>query len=303
MGDLALRIDSVAIRRISRARGWVLDVDGCIVRTTAAGGAGGTPIAGAIELVRWLKRNGKTVVICTNASQKTATHYASHLRTIGFEIEDRDVMTAATAAATYVAGRHGSGPVIAIGDVGLTQALTDAGVRLWSEDRDPPVAVIVGAADQYSARDINAACLAIADTNTAFYVTVDTPWFHGGIKKAVSSSTAIARAIEATTGVKPVVCGKPSPALAQVLCERLGREGRDVVVVGDMASIEVKMANDMGANGVLVLSGGTSIDEFRTLPTEYRPDVCVQDVGALLRAIKKIDEQEGNDHGQADRSI
>lgn len=212
-------------------------------------------------------------------------------------------MTAATAAATYVAGRHGSGPVIAIGDVGLTQALTDAGVRLWSEDRDPPVAVIVGAADQYSARDINAACLAIADTNTAFYVTVDTPWFHGGIKKAVSSSTAIARAIEATTGVKPVVCGKPSPALAQVLCERLGREGRDVVVVGDMASIEVKMANDMGANGVLVLSGGTSIDEFRTLPTEYRPDVCVQDVGALLRAIKKIDEQEGNDHGQADRSI
>ena len=287
MVDVALPIDSVAIRQVARAGGWVLDVDGCIVRTTAAGGAGGSPIAGAVDLVRWLKRNGKTVVICTNASQKTAAHYASHLRAIGFEIEDRDVMTAATAAAAYAAGRHGSGPVIAIGDIGLTQALRDTGVRLWSEDPDPPVAVIVGAADQYSTRDINAACLAIADAGAAFYVTVDTPWFHGGITKAVSSSTAIARAIEAVTGVKPVVCGKPSPALARVLSERLGRAGRDVVVVGDMASIEVKMANDMGANGVLVLSGGTSIDEVRTLPIEYRPDVCVQDVGALLRAVQE----------------
>lgn len=287
MGDPVVPIDETAVQKIVRAGGWVLDVDGCIVRTTAAGGAGGTPIEGAIELVRWLKRNGRTVVICTNASQKTAAHYASHLRTIGFEVEDRDVMTAATAAAAYVAGRHGSGPVIAIGDVGLTQALRDAGVRLWTEGREQPVAVIVGAADQYAARDINDACLAIADASAAFYVTVDTPWFHGGIRKAVSSSTAIARAIEAVTEVKPVVCGKPSPALARVLCERLGRRGRDVVVVGDMASIEVKMANDMGANGVLVLSGGTSIEEFRALPAEYRPDVCVQDVGALLRTIQQ----------------
>jgi HAD superfamily hydrolase (TIGR01450 family) len=265
----------------------MLDVDGCIVRTAAAGGDGGTPITGAVELVRWLKRNGKTVVICTNASEKTVAHYASHLRTIGFEIEDQDVMTAATAAAAYIASCHGSGPVIAIGDIGLTQALRDAGVRLWPEDKDPPSAVIVGAAEQYLARDINAACLAIADTDAAFYVTVDVPWFHGGIKKSVSSSTAIARAIEGITGVKPIVCGKPSSAIARVLCERLGREGRDVVVVGDMASIEVKMANDMGANSVLVLSGGTSIDEFRTLPIEYRPDVCVQDVGALLRAMQE----------------
>ena len=28
----------------NNSRGWVLDVDGCLMRTTRAGGAGGTPM-------------------------------------------------------------------------------------------------------------------------------------------------------------------------------------------------------------------------------------------------------------------
>lgn len=281
-------IDKTILGKVARAGGWVLDVDGCIVRTTSAGGAGGVPIAGGVELVRWLKDNGKDIVVCTNASQRTAAHYAAHLRSIGFDIEDQEMMTAATAAAAYIGTRHLDGPVIAIGDDGLIEALRAEGAPLANEDRRPPVAVVVGAADHYSARDINSACLAIADLKAAFYVTVDTPWFHGGFRKAVSSSTAIARAIEGITGVKPTVCGKPSPAIAQVLCERLGRTGRDLVVVGDMASIEVKMAREMGAFGVLVLSGGTTIDDLPSLPAGHQPDVCVEDVGALLRAIREL---------------
>ena len=281
-------LDKTILGKIASAGGWILDVDGCIVRTTAAGGAGGAPIAGAVELIRWLKDNGKDIVVCTNASQRTPARYAAHLRSIGFDIEDRELMTAATAAAAYLANRHLDGPVIAIGDDGLIEALRAEGVALAGEDERPAVAVVVGAADQYSAREINAACLAIADLNAAFYVTVDTPWFHGGVKKAVSASTAIARAIEGITGVKPTVCGKPSSAIAEVLCERLGRSGQDIVVVGDMASIEVKMARDMGAFGVLVLSGGTTIDDLPSLPAGHQPDVCVEDVGALLRAIREL---------------
>jgi len=288
-------IDKTALAKVAKAGGWVLDVDGCIVRTTAAGGAGGTPIAGAVELIRWLKHNGKTIVVCTNASQRTPAHYAAHLRSIGFDIDDREMMTAATAAAAYIKKHHSDGPIIAIGDTGLIDALRAEGLRLASEDDRPPAAVIVGAADQYLARDINCACLAIADSNAAFYVTVDTPWFHGGVKKAVSMSTAIARAIESVTGVKPIVCGKPSPAIAQVLCERLGRSGQDLVVVGDMASIEVKMAKDMAASGVLVLSGGTSIADLPALPAGHRPDVCVEDAGALLRALQDLSTQ-GSKH-------
>jgi HAD superfamily hydrolase (TIGR01450 family) len=280
--------DNAVLAGIARAPGWVLDVDGCIVRTTAAGGSGGVPITGAVELVHWLKATGKKIVVCTNASQRTPARYGASLRAMGFDIEDGEMMTAATAAAAYVRTHHADGPVVAIGDEGLLDALRAEGVVSASDDPRPPVAVVVGAADTYATRDINAACLAIADNAAAFYVTVDTPWFHGGVKKAVSASTAIARAIESVTGRSPVVCGKPAAAIAEVISDRLGLAGRDLVVVGDMASIEVKMARDMRAYGVLVLSGGTGPEDLPGLPPAHQPDACFENVGALLQAIQKL---------------
>lgn len=279
--------DPALLRRAAAAPAWVLDVDGCLVSTTRAGGAEGAPIAGAADLLRWLKDGGKRTIVCTNASQRPAARYAEHLRAIGLDVADADFVTAATAAADHIRAFYGEGPVVALGDDGLFEALVKAGVRR-AEAGERPAAVIVGAADVYSSADINAACLAIADHGAAFHVTVDTPWFHGGQGRSVSSSTAIARAIEGVTGVAPIVCGKPSRALAEVLRARLDGAGADIVVVGDMASIEVRMAREMGALGVLVLSGGVSAADLPGLPDGDRPHVISENVGTLLAAMKQV---------------
>ncbi|MCL2715823.1 MAG: HAD-IIA family hydrolase, partial [Alphaproteobacteria bacterium] len=291
--------DGLTLARLSGARGWVLDVDGCIMRSSAGGGDGGTPIKGAVELLRWLKARGCRVVICTNASQKTAAYYAAHLRAAGFDVDDAEMMTAGTAAAATILGRHGDAVVLAIGDIGLTHALEAAGARLWRSDREVPGAVVVGDAAQYSARDINQACLAVADHAAAFYVTVNLPWFHGGLTRSVTASSAIASAIQSVTGVVPTVCGKPSEAMARLLCERLNCAPAEIVVVGDMAEVEVAMARAMGAQSVLVLSGGTSREASQNLPAELRPDICLDDIGALLVALQDNEERESeNDHEQ-----
>lgn len=276
--------DPAMLRRIAEAPGWVLDVDGCLVRTAKAGGAGGVPIEGAIEFLDWLHASGKKVIVCTNASQRPVGHYAAHLRKIGLDVSDHNMITAATAAADHIRAVHGDGPVVAIGEDGMYEALEAAGVRRASPE-EVPAAIVVGAADTYAARDINAACLAIADHGAAFYLTVDTPWFHGGAGRSVSSSTAIARAIQGITGVQPIVCGKPSMVLADVLRARLGGHGSDIVIMGDMASIEVRMAREMDALGVLVLSGGTAAEELSELPETDRPHVTAEDAGALLKAL------------------
>ena len=273
------------IKKVAAAKGWVLDVDGCLVRTAAAGGAGGVPIQGAVELLRWLKDGGKKVIVCTNASQKTVAEYAAHLRAIGLDIADDEMMTAATAAAAHIANHHRGSRVLAIGDVGLKQALRAEGMELANGALDKVDVVVVGGADSYLTAEINAACLAVADKSAPFYVTVDVPWFHGGLKKAVSSSSAIAYAIAAVTGCCPEVCGKPSPAIAAVLTHLLGVNSGDVVVVGDMASIEIQMAHVMGGFGVLVMSGGTSAADLPELPLNHRPHVRVQDVGELVELL------------------
>lgn len=277
-----------AVRAAVDADGWVLDVDGCLVRTARAGGMGGRAIDGAAGLIGWLRRHRKPFVVCTNASQRTAAQYAVHLRELGLDVRDDELMTAATAAAAHVARTHPGAPVLLLGDEGLADAMRAEGVTLVEDDAPSPAAVVVGAADRYTTAALNAACLAVADRGAAFYVTVDTPWFHGGLGKSVCVSSAIAHAIAAITGRRPTVCGKPSPALGAVLRRRLGGDGRRLVVVGDAAAIEVRLAHLMGALGVLVLSGATSAAQVPALPAEHTPQLCVDDVGHLYRAMTAI---------------
>ena len=270
---------------VVRALGWIIDVDGCLVRTSTAGGTGGTAIPGAPELLRWLRERGRRVIVCTNASQRPAAQYASHLRRLGLDVRDDEMVTAATAAAMHIASRHPYAKTLAIGDHGLDEALDAQGVARAQPGGPLADVVVVGSADAYTTAAINAACLAIADNDAAFYVTVDFPWFHGGMGRSVSASTAIASAIASVTGRRAQTCGKPSEALARLLCERLGTSGDDIVVVGDVAPIEIKLAHMIGAWGVLVLSGATAPSDLAGLAPEHRPHVHVPDVGVLHRMI------------------
>lgn len=277
-----------ALRQLVAADGWMLDVDGCLVRTTKAGGAGGEAIDGAAELLDWLRRHGKRFVVCTNASQRPVRTYAAHLRGIGLDVADDDMMTAATAAADYIAMTHPNARVLVVGDTGLSEAVVERGLRLSALDATDADVVVVGAADSFTSASINGACLSIADHGAAFYVSVDTPWFHGGVRRSVASSSAIAAAIGWVTGVKAQICGKPSQAIGEVLKNRLGGEGKRLVVVGDMASIEVQLAHQMGALGVLVMSGGTAASDLPHLPPEHQPHWHGRDVGELIRQMKKL---------------
>jgi HAD superfamily hydrolase (TIGR01450 family) len=265
------------------ARAWVFDVDGCLVRTSSAGGVGGAPFPGAVDLVAALKAAGRRVLLCTNASARPPARYAAHLRGLGFAVTDEEVVTAGSATADTVATRHPGARVLVLGSDGITAPLGERGVAVVdAADGGTADVVVVGAADGYSAEELNAACLAV-EAGAPFYVTVATPWFSGGGERSVCTSSAVAAAVSWVTGVPAEVTGKPSAALGARLLARLGHRPADVVVVGDH-SAEIELARAMGAGSVLVLSGATSREGLGALPAGAGPDLvfpavrCVHDL-------------------------
>ena len=72
-----------------------------------------------------------------------------------------------------------------------------------------------------------------------------------------STSGAIAAGITHVTGAVPMVMGKPSGLVMEVIGSVLGMPAAEVVVVGDDARLEMRMAREAGAYGVLVLTGST----------------------------------------------
>lgn len=260
------------------ARGWVFDVDGCLMRTARAGGAGGTPFPGAVELVSGLKRAGRQVVLCTNASGQPPAEYAGHLRSLGFEVADDEFVTAGSAAADHVAAHHPGGRVLVLGGAGVTVPMAAAGLELADATDGTADVVVVGAADGYSTAQLNAACLAV-DAGAPLYVTVRTPWFHGGVGKSIAVSSAVAAAISWVTGIEAQVTGKPSAALAERLLARFGGSG-PLVVVGDHTA-ELDLARAMRARSVLVLSGATTDRGLAALPADAAPDLVFPDIGTV----------------------
>lgn len=272
---------------LAAARGWVFDVDGCLVRTARAGGAGGVPFPGAVELVAALKAAGRQVLLCTNASARPPARYAAHLRSLGFDVADEEFVTAGSAAADHIAAHHPGARVLVLGGDGLIVPMADAGVDLVGPDQGQPAdVVVVGAADAYTAAGLNAACVAV-DAGAPLYVTVRTPWFHGGLGRSISVSSAVAAAISWVTGVEPQVTGKPSPALAERLLARFGRAtpGGHLVVVGDHTA-EVELARAMGAASVLVHSGATTSEGLDALAADAAPDLVFPDIGTVHDLIR-----------------
>jgi NagD protein len=262
------------------ARGWVVDVDGCLMSTDRAGGAGGTPMPGAAAFLTQLSDVGAAVIICTNASEHPPAVYAAHLRDAGLPVTDGQFVTSGSAAALYVAAHHPGAAVLAVGADGLTVPMEEAGVTLADPASGRPAdVVVVGAATQYATRAVNAAAVAVA-AGAPLYATVDVPWFHGGRGRSISASSLIAHGISWVTGTSIGVLGKPSPALAETLLARLGVPASQVTVVGD-AHIETELARHMGARSVLLLSGATRPEQLSELDEAHTPDLVLADISEL----------------------
>lgn len=266
-------------RRLEDVRGWVFDVDGCLIRTTRAGGRGGSLIPGAREILEHLQREGHEVVVCTNASELPPAEYAVHLRELGLPVRDDAFVTAGSATADHIAAHHPGERVLVIGAEGLSTPLRDNGVELAHAGEALADVVVVGAARRYESADLNAGALAVAE-GAAFYTTVETPWFSGGLGRSLAVSAAVAASITYATERTPIVGGKPSAVLAESLLRRLGVPGEAAAVVGD-AHAELQLARHMGASGVLVLSGAISREDADALPASIRPDIVVDDVAVL----------------------
>ncbi|WP_369045755.1 HAD-IIA family hydrolase [Sinomonas sp. P10A9] len=290
-----------ALATLAGIRAWVLDVDGCLMRTAKAGGAGGEAMPGAADLVNYLHGRGDRVLICTNASQQPPRVYAAHLREHGIDVPDEDFVTAGSAAADYISIHHPGARVLAVGGAGITASLRATGHEIADPHETGSTAgtiadvVLVAADDAYTSAQLNAAALAV-DAGALLYTTVDVPWFHGGIHKSLVVSGAVAHAIGWAAGVMPTVLGKPSPALGEALLHRIGAASgaaasgagpaaaSTVAVVGD-AIVETQLARSMGATSVLVLTGSTTPEKLAQRTGADVPDLSlpsVADLNALL---------------------
>ncbi len=235
------------------------------------------PIDGAGDALRRLSEAGLRVLFASNNSTKTPATAAEQIAAVtGYDCQPDQVVTSALVAARGVSRQYRTAHVI--GEPGLIQSMRDEGVEVTDDWRNVD-AVVVGLDRSVTFHDLAAATLAISVGGAAFIAT-NTDASFPTPDGPVPGAGAFVAAIEAATGVAPVVYGKPHEPYRALMQEMATGE---VLMVGDRAETDIAFGKAQGWATVLVLTGVTT--DPATIPPEHTPDHVIPsivDLPALL---------------------
>ncbi|MBI5157747.1 MAG: HAD-IIA family hydrolase [Acidimicrobiia bacterium] len=244
----------------------VLDIDGCLT-------LGGAAIPGAAETITALVGRGITCVIATNNSTRTRSGVAEMLSDLlDMTIPPEWVVTSAMAAVGLLEARHG--PVLVVGEVGVREAITDAGLGL-TDDFEAARSVVIGLDRSFDFDRLTRAAAAVR--RGAFLVASNDDATFPAPGGVLPGAGAIVAAVEAASGSLAVVAGKPHPPMLAAVSARL-RPGV-TWMVGDRPETDVAFARAAGWRAVLVLTGiARSAAE---VPDDLKPDVILPSIADL----------------------
>lgn len=259
-----------------RWKAFLIDLDGTLYHGTRM-------IPGADRLVSALLDKKIPFLFVTNNSSRTPEQVAGHLRAMGIPAKAEDVCTSAVAAAEYIAGELPAGVrVAAIGEAGLLTALQNAGLPL---DEEQPDVVVQGIDRNFTYETLTKAARWIG--GGARYVLTNPDLLLPSTGGLMPGAGTLSAAIQAATGVKPVVIGKPAEPLMNFAIKRLGLRNEEVAVIGDNMLTDIAAGVNTGCGTILTLTGVTTEerlpDAIKT--SGFRPDaVCrnLDEVAGLI---------------------
>jgi glycerol 3-phosphatase-2 len=252
----------------------MLDLDGVVY-------VGPSAVPGAPEHLARAREAGMQLAYVTNNASRTPHTVAEHLRDLGVDARDEDVVTSAQAAARLLSERLPAGSaVFLIGGRGLEVALTELGLRPVQDRDEKPAAVVSGfSADLRWGTVIEGAIL----------VREGLPWVASNTDRTVPTPHGPGPGNGALVGVvadfasqQPEVAGKPEPPLFEETLRRVG--GDRPLVVGDRLDTDIEGANKVGYDSLLVMTGVTDAAVLVAATPGLRPDYVAADLGGLAHA-------------------
>jgi 4-nitrophenyl phosphatase len=227
-------------------RGVILDLDGTVYR-------GAEEVPGAARFVAQHRARGGRCLFVTNRANRTPDVVAAHLREYGIDCGPGDILTSAQATALYL--KHGT--YYPIGEDGLIQALDEQG--LTRDDRAPDY-VVVSFDRGFTYAKLRTACSLIA-AGARFVAT--NPDRALRTETGISPGTgAIVAAVEAGSGVRPLMIGKPERRIMDLALERMGLRREEAVCVGDNLDTDIRAGHHAGIRSVLILTGVSRRDDI-----------------------------------------
>ncbi len=263
------------IEQLSPAvRGLILDGDGVLWKDMA-------PIGDLGRIFERIGQQGLKAVLATNNATMTVDQYLQKLAGFGAKLDAAQIVTSAHATAAVLNKDFpDKGPVYVIGETGLMESLCEAGFKAINDPDDgtPVVAVVAGFDRSFTYQKLQRAMWHVR-AGAKFYGTNPDATFPTPAGLVPGAGSLIA-ALQAATGITPVIIGKPAPSMFSLCAERMQLGMPDILVVGDRLETDIAGGQRVGARTALVLSGVSTAEQAQRW--EPKPDLIAKDLTTLI---------------------
>ena len=256
---------------LETVRHWLIDMDGVLYH-------GNQTMPGAADFIAALQEEKTPFLLVTNNSTLTPEEYVAKVGRMGIAVTCDNLLTSSIATAEYLSRVLPAGSKVQmIGENGLRAALLSKEFDLVEQGGD---CVVVGMDRQLTFDRLTQATLAIRagasfiGTNPDLTLPVE--------EGQIPGNGAILLALEAASGVKPFIIGKPETALLEIGMERLGVTPQGTAILGDRVETDILGGQRAGLITVLVLSGVSTRADIGKIDSE--PDIVFANMVELARA-------------------
>lgn len=252
----------------SQIEAIIFDMDGVLWR-------GSQTLPGVPEMFNFLCQQNVPFVFATNNSARTPQMYVEKLNKVGVEAAANQIVTSAIATALYLRQRYPDmRKAYVVGKEGLVEALSQQQFEIVDEVQADLVAVgydpgLTYAKLRQASYHIQGGALLVGTNPDVSFPEPD------GFAPGAGSIIA---AIEAATGVEPLIVGKPHPPMFEAALEILNCPAAATLMVGDRLETDIAGANRVGLKSALVLTG---VSTREMMNGAVRPDGIYEDLVAL----------------------
>jgi 4-nitrophenyl phosphatase len=255
-------------------KGLILDMDGVLYRGEQA-------LPGAVELFPALRAAGLSFILLTNNATLTAEEFSQKLARMGISVQPESILTSSGATASYMAREYPQGGRVYVLGSDSLQATVTTPVGFRPDDQQPDF-VVVGLDFSLTYRSLQKACSAIRKGARFIATNPDLTLPVEGGDLWPGAGTIVA-AVQACSGVAPVVIGKPNTYMAEIALERLGLAPNDALCVGDRLDTDIACGARAGIPTALLLTGVSKPEDIPA--AEAAPNYIFNSLPDLMSAL------------------
>ncbi len=255
---------------------FLFDMDGTLYR-------GGELFPYTIPLLQAIKVAGKRYMFMTNNSSRSVAEYIRRLAGMGIAAAHEEFITASQATALFLQETCPREKLFVCGTRSFKEELTGYGLTV-TEDVDEADSIVMASDPELTFQKLEAVCRRLTLGNPRYVATnpdSTIPTEYGSVPDCGSICDMVFNA----TGKRPLVIGKPQPAMPRIAMEWMGCTPAETAVIGDRLDTDILSGQNAGCRAVLVLTGDTRETELAA--GAIQPDVVLDSVKEILQVLKR----------------